>query len=563
MGSARMDTLLAHAPTPLGLASQPSANAFAFMSCSPTELQKKSEEFCSRWQGYVEAPCFEQFIEFAVSASSFTAFLDSKRFSGLHKLCRELEQHALTLFGNENSHPIAEDVLAKLNAQVEGLRARVDSFIDNNTRPIDERRAHHAPEVICDLTPTHRICLIGDQASTWQDLTTQLGYFGILAEAHTWDQLTTATTEPAIVMLDVASMDMDLVCKNLKQLRTRFSATKLISVNLEADFNTFNRTLGAGCDFCFVNATPEVVIMDKLIELCSNEDEPPYRVLVVEDSITASKSIQRTLEASGVESFVINKPQEVLDGLMRVRPDLILMDMFMPGCTGVEAARVIRQHAEFLSTPIIYLSGDTNVPLQVDALRLGGDHFLTKPYNPVVLNAIVKSKIERYRALRRSMVRDSLTGLFNHITAKEKLTQALHAAQAENSALSVAMIDIDHFKQVNDDYGHQSGDHVIRYLAWFLKQRLRKTDLVGRYGGEEFLVVLPGADAEQAITVLERIRQDFSQIRHPFNETWFNTTFSGGVSEFPSHTTGESLIKRADEALYQAKRGGRNCLVQA
>ncbi|OZA77831.1 MAG: hypothetical protein B7X77_04200, partial [Caulobacter sp. 39-67-4] len=262
-----------------------------------------------------------------------------------------------------------------------------------------------------------------------------------------------------------------------------------------------------------------------------------FRILLVDDHPMNRELGHALLTLAGCVVTTAEDGAQAVDAARDGGFDLILMDMFMPGCTGVEATRVIRQHAEFLSTPIIYLSGDTNVPLQVDALRLGGDHFLTKPYNPVVLNAIVKSKIERYRALRRSMVRDSLTGLFNHITAKERLTQALHAAQAENSALSVAMIDIDHFKQVNDDYGHQSGDHVIRYLAWFLKQRLRKTDLVGRYGGEEFLVVLPGADAEQAITVLERIRQDFSQIRHPFNETWFNTTFSGGVSEFPSHTT--------------------------
>jgi diguanylate cyclase (GGDEF)-like protein len=251
----------------------------------------------------------------------------------------------------------------------------------------------------------------------------------------------------------------------------------------------------------------------------------------------------------------------VLESLARFQPDLILMDMFMPGCTGVEAARVIRQHPEFLSIPIVYLSGDTNVPLQIEALRLGGDHFLTKPYNPVVLNAIVQSKIERYRVLRRAMERDGLTGLYNHRTSKDKLATAIQQARSALHPLAVAMIDIDHFKKINDSYGHPMGDQVIRSLSWFLSQRLRKTDIIGRYGGEEFLVVLPAADAARAVEVLDRIRHDFGQIKHPFNETWCSATLSVGVTQLHETDDVQALIKQADEALYSAKRAGRNRIV--
>ena len=295
--------------------------------------------------------------------------------------------------------------------------------------------------------------------------------------------------------------------------------------------------------------------------MCSSEEEAPYRVLVVEDSLTASKSIQRTLKQNGIESFAVTKPSDVLTGLRSFQPDLILMDMYMPDCTGVQATRVIRQHAEFLSTPVIYLSGDGDIALQVDALRLGGEHFLTKPFNPVFLNAVVKSKIERYRALRRSMQHDSLTGLLNHGTSKERLATAVNLASTKDSQLSVAMIDIDHFKKVNDKYGHPMGDRVIRSLAWLLRQRLRKTDLVGRYGGEEFLVILPGSDADQAFEILDRIRRDFNLIKYAFEDTWFDATFSAGVSQFPSKANTEALIKDADEALYDAKHGGRNCVI--
>jgi diguanylate cyclase (GGDEF)-like protein len=292
--------------------------------------------------------------------------------------------------------------------------------------------------------------------------------------------------------------------------------------------------------------------------LCDNDEEPAYRVLVVEDSKTASAVIQRTLSECGIESLAIARPQEVLTSLVKFQPDLVLMDMYMPGCTGVEVTRVIRQHAEFLSVPVVYLSADTNVALQVDALRLGGDHFLTKPFNPVILNAVVKSKIDRYRSLRRSMFLDSLTGLYNHISSKQRLDVAISSAVADGTPLCVAMLDIDHFKKVNDSYGHPVGDQVIRSIGWLLKQRLRKTDTVGRYGGEEFLVLLPGMHAEQARQLLDAIRVDFGQIRHSVHGHSFACTFSGGVCEWSAGLGAEALIKHADEVLYRSKHAGRN-----
>jgi diguanylate cyclase (GGDEF)-like protein len=122
----------------------------------------------------------------------------------------------------------------------------------------------------------------------------------------------------------------------------------------------------------------------------------------------------------------------------------------------------------------------------------------------------------------------------------------------------VVMMDIDHFKQVNDNYGHPVGDQVIRSLSWLLKQRLRKQDILCRYGGEEFLIGLPHTDAEQAFFLIDRIRQDFAQIRHPCRDSHFLSTLSAGIATYPLYQNGDSLIKAADESLYQAKRDGRN-----
>ncbi|MDP2371507.1 diguanylate cyclase [Rhodoferax sp.] len=531
------------------------------MSSPPVELKKKSDEFYVKWRAYVGASGFDEFVEFAVSLSSFSAFLHGKGLSGLHQISHGLEQQVLALFEDESSHQIEPGTLGDLSSRIEGLRVRVSNFIDNNQPATEQRRVHAEQAPTAEPNTIHHLWLVGSEPEPWHDLIAQLAYFGIHTHVFDWTSVPTDTAEPAIVLIDATDLALDDTCRRIQGLRARFSATDLIAHSLRSDFDNLKAALAAGCDFCFTLETPEAVIMAKIIEVCGRDEDPPYRVLVVEDSWTASKSIRRTLEQSGIESFAVTQPNEVLLGLRHFQPDLILMDMYMPGCTGVEATRVIRQHAEFLSTPVVYLSGDSDVALQVDALRLGGDHFLTKPFNPVILNAVVKSKIERYRTLRRSMLQDSLTGLLNHLTSKERLVAAVKAAEAGCEPLSVAMIDIDHFKSVNDNYGHPMGDQVIRSLAWLLKQRLRKTDLVGRYGGEEFIVILPGSNAEQGLEVLDRIRRDFAQIKYPYKETWFGTTFSAGLSQFPSSASAQSLIKDADDALFDAKRAGRNQLI--
>lgn len=533
------------------------------MSCSPAELKKKSDEFLSKWQACKTHPGIDGFVEFAVAVSSFTEFLDAKGLPGLHQCARAVEQQVLSQFDRWNSDPMPDTPMADLDGQIADFSVRIAAFLEENTDSNPERRLHQDNDVITDLLPVKKIWLVTSAPDAWKEVVTQAGYFNIRVEvcgSH-YDQK--STQDPAIVLVDAKGLESTAFIVRVQALRSRFSASSIMGLQLPHDFDALKLALRVGCDFCFPVGTPQSVIMARIVKLCGSEEEPPYRVLVVEDSKTASTLIQRTLKESGVESMAISKPQEVLTALTKFQPDLVLMDMYMPGCTGVEVTRVIRQHEEFLSTPVVYLSADTSIALQVDALRLGGDHFLTKPFNPVILNAVVRSKIERYRILRRSMFLDSLTGLLNHTTSKQRVDAAVTAAFAEDTPLCVAMIDIDHFKKVNDTYGHPMGDQVIRSMAWLLKQRLRKTDAVGRYGGEEFLVILPQADAERARQLLDRIRIDFSEFRHPVNGTSFACTFSCGIAQLTPGMTALSVVKLADEALYRAKREGRNQIVVA
>ena len=156
------------------------------------------------------------------------------------------------------------------------------------------------------------------------------------------------------------------------------------------------------------------------------------------------------------------------------------------------------------------------------------------------------------------MVRDSLTGLYNHTHILQLLEDCTFRARRESRPLSFAMLDLDHFKHVNDGYGHPMGDRVIKSLALFLKQRLRKTDFIGRYGGEEFAIVMPDTDQEAAYKVLNQIRQRFAEIHYPAQPTDLSCSFSAGVVQMQGEADSLLMASQADEALYRAKNNGRN-----
>ena len=262
-----------------------------------------------------------------------------------------------------------------------------------------------------------------------------------------------------------------------------------------------------------------------------------------------------------MSTFVVNNPREALAAIIKFNPDLILMDVYMPECNGQELAKIIRAMDTYVSIPIVYLSAETDLDKQMSAMRMGGDDFLTKPILAGHLISSVYTRAERMRIIRSYMDRDSLTSLLNHTKTREQLDIAMERARRQGGSLSFAMIDIDHFKEVNDLYGHPAGDRVIMSLARLLLQRLRKTDVVRRYGGEEFAVILNDTGASNAAKVLDAIRISFSRIRNEADGREFSVTFSCGVAAFSGQGDASILTSAADNALYEAKRGGRNRIV--
>jgi len=304
-------------------------------------------------------------------------------------------------------------------------------------------------------------------------------------------------------------------------------------------------------------------LVKMLDSLTSDQLPEPYRVLIADDTEQLAGHYAVTLQAAGILTDVVTDPMKVLVHLSDFRPDLVLTDMYMPGCTGAELAAVIRQLEDYISVPIVFLSTEHDAMKQLSAMQLGGDDFLTKPIQPDYLVAAISSRLRRHRALRAHMDQDSLTGLLNHGTTRKHLTVETARAARQNLPFCFALIDLDHFKQINDTYGHPVGDHVLKSLAELLKQRLRKSDIIGRVGGEEFAVILPHTYGADALAVLDSLRESFFGVRHRAGSTEFNVTFSCGVAEYKRGVSAEALNALVDQALYQAKQQGRNRIVMS
>jgi diguanylate cyclase (GGDEF)-like protein len=402
-------------------------------------------------------------------------------------------------------------------------------------------------------------------------LAQQMEYFGLRAELfNTQEDLNQAIHKrhPLAIIIDIdfqhTNNGLEIIAQHQgqdNQTGDKFSVNPTIPVIFYSShamtLEQKLRCLRLGGISSFESLAPQAIIT-KLESLVNLVPEQPFRILIVDDSKSQALFTEKALNAAGMITQKVINPMEVLDVLESFQPEMILMDMYMPECNGVELAKVIRQDKHYINIPIIYLSGEEDKERQLAAMAEGGEDFLTKPVDPRHLLSTIRTRGTRARELSQLIARDSLTGLFNHTHILKALDEQIKIAERNNSLLCFVMVDIDHFKQVNDNHGHPVGDDVIRNLSLFLSQRLRKTDFIGRYGGEEFAMVLPGVDIEDAKNIMDEIRNNFSHLLHG-GQAALSSTFSCGIALYQGQKSSE-LIDLADQAMYLAKRDGRNCV---
>jgi len=301
---------------------------------------------------------------------------------------------------------------------------------------------------------------------------------------------------------------------------------------------------------------------------------PSMRVLAAEDNPIFQSMLRNMLTKWGYQAVIARSGTEAWQILEAPdAPRLAVLDWMMPGIDGVEICKRIREANREPYIYILLLTARTESQDLIQGMDAGADDYLTKPFNAhelrVRLNAgrrilmLQQELLLAREKLRDQATHDSLTGLLNRGCILEKLDEEISRTRRANEPLSVVMADLDRFKLINDTYGHPVGDQVIRGLAWLLKGRLRSSDMIGRYGGEEFLIALSDVSPEKAAIVIERIREDFSSLPHAHPNGTLFATFSAGIASYPNFRSAISLTEAADNALLEAKRLGRNRVEKA
>jgi diguanylate cyclase (GGDEF)-like protein len=369
------------------------------------------------------------------------------------------------------------------------------------------------------------------------------------------------------IIIDIRSTGDQPDHKDIFEEIAQFQQTfhNLIFMSDHDDQTVRLKSIRIGGIAMFTKPVNIINMIDKLDALTRSSMKPqPYKILILENQHAVASYYQMVLKMSGMDAQIVLNPNNFIEQMREFHPDLILMDTFLSEINAAELAKAVRQMDDFVSIPIIFLSTDDDFGKRIEALDLGGDDYLVKPIKAAHLMAIVRSRLERSKTLRSYMIRDSLTNLLNHTAFRNVLTHEVSRCKRQSSPLALAMLDIDHFKMVNDTYGHAMGDNALKGLSRLLKQRLRKMDVVGRYGGDEFTALLVDCEADQAMKIMDEIRVHFTEIEFTSNQAkLLSLSFSCGIATFPKYQTVESLTDSADQALYIAKASRRNQIIIA
>jgi two-component system, cell cycle response regulator len=286
------------------------------------------------------------------------------------------------------------------------------------------------------------------------------------------------------------------------------------------------------------------------------------KVLIIDDSVSVHRLLKARLSSEGLTLL------EALDGNSGIemahehKPDVILLDLSMPGLDGFQVLRQLKDDPAVGQIPVIVLSGMQSPQDKVTAFDLGAIDFIAKPFDLTELRVRVRSAIrlsELLQLLSQRAQIDGLTGLYNRAHFDRRWPEELAGATRHDRPISLAMIDLDHFKSINDTFGHPAGDSVIQALGRILQEQCRSSDIACRYGGEEFIIILPDTSPDAGFELCDRIRLSIAQItwpRHPERKVTCSIGLVGAEGSVLASPT--TMIEAADKILYKAKQAGRN-----
>lgn len=330
-------------------------------------------------------------------------------------------------------------------------------------------------------------------------------------------------------------------------------------------------------------------VMETAIQVRQRSQTPEAKVMVVDDDVVQLAGLRNFLEPWGLKVMGLSNPEKFLETLDSYQPDLLILDVEIPKIDGISLCQVVRNDPRWSGIPVLFLTAHTESELVHQLFAAGADDYINKPIVGPELVTRILNRLERIQLLRNMAETDPLTGVANRRKSSQELNRFFQLAKRHKQPICFALLDLDYFKQINDKYGHAMGDAILHRLGRLLNISFRSEDVVARWGGEEFIVVMYGMTKEDGMkrltellgklqeqeftaTILSSNPQEYREeqlealdnqtLDNQHNMESFKVSFSAGVAQYPEHGSDlQSLYRRADKALDRAKNAGRNCIM--
>ncbi len=286
-------------------------------------------------------------------------------------------------------------------------------------------------------------------------------------------------------------------------------------------------------------------------------------ILLIDDDLVMLKLLESAFSLEGYTVYICDQSEAAMDMITLTKPDIILLDIKMPKIDGYDILHRIRANPNSSDICVIFLSAMDQIDDKIKGMSAGIDDYITKPFDIREVISRVEMVLKRANKFKEKLLKDSLTGAYSRCYMHERLRDEMERFKRKGIKFSLAFLDLDFFKGINDKYGHVTGDYVLRKFVEYTMANLRESDCLFRYGGEEFVILLPDTDEDQAYLAIERLREGFSSTQLSFGGNTFSVSFSSGVKEININDKNiKHLLSMTDKAMYVAKRAGRNKVVK-
>ena len=488
--------------------------------------------------------------------------------AALHQVISSMKEIAEEgLENKKQSKQVILEIDWLINQLIRGNQEDNDPFLlatpqqDVNQNIVTSMKSHTS---VIERATKPNIVIIDDQKSVGLALIKMLEDFSFHAryfESISEFKEAVKAHEVDLVLLDVVmpGVTQEAVFEFANELQ--HSGIKVMCCSSTFTFDVRLLAVRAKVVDYIVKPVNTYILVEKIGRALGLQSQSSYNIVIVDDQESMGTFYKAVLEQAGCTVKFYSSARELFTNLDDLSPDIFLLDLMMPDVDGLEVAKMIRQEHKFDFAPILFITADEQDISRLKAIDAGADDVINKTTSIQSITKQLLMRLERASKVKAFVAKDPLTGVLNHGQIVELANQAIHSQHRRKSNSALAIIDVDLFKKVNDLHGHIMGDKVLCALGQLLSNSVRETDRVGRYGGEEFVIVFEDCSLTDAAKKVQAIKQTFSKLKFGNEPNRFSVSFSAGLVDLQFYEAVQPAIATADKALYKAKMSGRNRVV--